>query len=107
MRDLPRSGPGWADLRNADHAWKAARNIVRNLTSTQSDTAVNWLRCSFEVWDEADEIVLEFLLSELSRAKSTRINTSDHTFARGNNHRNLRPRAQARTRYLSKLGVSP
>ena len=48
-----------AELRGPDQAWVAARATVRNLMSTPSDAAVDWLSCSFSVTDETGEIVLE------------------------------------------------
>ena len=61
--------PTGADLRDANHTWEAARSMARNLMSTQIDAAVNWLACSFEVRDEADEIVLEFPFTEAVEIK--------------------------------------
>jgi hypothetical protein len=44
---------------DADAVWEAAREIARDLMKSTPQT-VNWATCSFEVRDEAGEIVLEF-----------------------------------------------
>jgi len=61
--------PTGADLRDADHAWEAARSMARNLMSAPFDATVNWSLCSFEVRDEAGEIVLEFPFTEAVEIK--------------------------------------
>src|SRR4051794_1970326 len=58
-----------ADLPDPDHAFEAALSMVRNLVSTLFDATVNWALCSFEVRDEADEIVLEFPFTEAVEIK--------------------------------------
>ena len=57
--------PSGADLRDPDEAWTAARATVRNLVSTQTEAAVNWVSCSFSVTDETGEIVLEMPFIEV------------------------------------------
>jgi len=54
-----------ADLRDPDQAWEAARATARDLMEAQADDNVNWLKCYFEVVDEAGEIVLELPSSEV------------------------------------------
>ena len=58
--------PSGADLRDPDEAWAAARATARNLMSTQTEAAVEWLTCSFSVTDETGEIVLEMPFSEVA-----------------------------------------
>ncbi len=48
------------DLPDPDAAWEAARRTASSLMETAVDRPVAWLRCHFEVQDEAGEIVLEF-----------------------------------------------
>src|SRR5215212_6554231 len=57
--------PLGADLRDPDQAWEAARATARDLMEAQADANVNWLRCYFDVVDEAGEIVFELPFSEV------------------------------------------
>jgi hypothetical protein len=57
--------PSGADLRDPDQAWEAARATARDLMEAQADANVNWLRCYFEVLDEAGEIVFELPFSDV------------------------------------------
>lgn len=57
--------PSGADLSDPDQAWEAARATARDLVETESQAAVDWLTCCFEVTDRAGEIVFELPFSEV------------------------------------------
>ena len=56
--------PDGAEFANADEAYDAAGRTARTLMATDSDPEVDWLRCVFEVADEAGEVVFELPFSE-------------------------------------------
>ena len=59
-----------ADLSDADQAWEAARATARDLMQTEPEAGMNWLACSFEVTDEAGEVVFELPFSEVIEVRS-------------------------------------
>ena len=56
--------PDGAEFANADEAYDAAVRTARTLVATDTDTEVDWLRCVFEVADDAGEVVFELPFSE-------------------------------------------
>jgi hypothetical protein len=56
--------PDGAEFANADGAYDAAARTARTLMATDTDPEVDWLRCTFEVADEAGEVVFELSFIE-------------------------------------------
>ena len=60
--------PDGAEFANPDDAYDAAARTARTLMATDSDPEVDWLRCTFEVADDAGEVVFELPFSEAVEA---------------------------------------
>ena len=56
--------PDGAEFANADDAYDAAARTARTLMATDVDADVDWPRCSFEVADDAGEVVFELPFSK-------------------------------------------
>ena len=56
--------PDGAEFANADEAYDMAARTARTLMATDTDGEGDWLRCVFEVADEAGEVVFELPFSE-------------------------------------------
>jgi hypothetical protein len=56
--------PEGAEFGDADEAWEAARRTARTLMRTPAEGGIEWLRCSFEVLDDAGEVVFELPFAE-------------------------------------------
>ena len=63
--------PDGAEFANPDDAYDAAARTARTLMATDSDPKVDWLRCTFEVADNAGEVVFELPFSEAVEASET------------------------------------
>jgi len=55
--------PDGKELRDPDHAWEAARDMIRQLLQQRGEQP-NLLSARLEVTDEEGEVVLEFPFSE-------------------------------------------
>ena len=63
-----RDRPGRGRFVNADEAYITAARTARTLMATDTDAGVDWLRCMFEVADDAGEVVFELPFSEAVEA---------------------------------------
>jgi hypothetical protein len=55
---------------NADQAWEAAKAAALDLMDSEPDGRGSWLESTFEVTDEAGEIVFEFAFLEAAEMPS-------------------------------------
>ena len=60
--------PDGAEFANADEAYDMAARTARTLVATDTDTEVDWLRCVFEVADDAGEVVFELPFTQAVEA---------------------------------------
>ena len=60
--------PDGAEFANPDDAYDAAARTARTLMATDTDAEVDWLRCIFQVADEAGEVVFELPFVEAVEA---------------------------------------